>query len=243
MNDLSISHPFAEVETVTSNALVIYSLVVPCLTIVFFTLVLADSRHRSYLLYISLVGLVFSWLATSLLTNYLKNWIGRHRPDFLARCIPHEDTPINKLVYAIDVCTSTNLDRLNDGFRTTPSGHSSESFAGLGFLYLWLCGQLLTEHPQTGSWRKLIAFLPIVGASVIALSRTEDYRHHFIDIALGSLLGLVISHWTYRRHFPAITSELPFKPLLDDSSVKLDEYRLMPATDLEASSAETSQQA
>ncbi|CDO93205.1 unnamed protein product [Kluyveromyces dobzhanskii CBS 2104] len=234
VNDLTISHPFAEVETVNNNALMVYSYFVPLFTIILFSLLLADHKHRWYLMYISMVGLTVTWLTTSLLTNYLKNWIGRHRPDFLARCIPRPSTPLNTLVYAADVCTTTNFDLLYDGFRTTPSGHSSESFAGLGFLFFWLCGQLLTEFPETGSWRKTLACLPLVGATVIALSRTEDYRHHFVDVILGSTLGFVLSHWSYRRYFPSIQSNLPFKPLLDDSDVVLEEYiQVRPTTEEE----------
>ncbi|CAH01534.1 bifunctional diacylglycerol diphosphate phosphatase/phosphatidate phosphatase [Kluyveromyces lactis] len=224
INDLTISHPFAEVEMVNNHALIVYSYFVPFFTIILFSLLLADSKHRWYLMYISLLGLSFTWISTSLLTNYLKNWFGRHRPDFLARCAPKHGTPKNTLVYAIDVCTSTDYAVLYDGFRTTPSGHSSESFAGLGFLFLWLCGQLLTELPETGSWRTIVACLPLVGASVIALSRTQDYRHHFVDVMLGSLLGILVAHWSYRRYFPSIHSKLPFKPLLDDSDVVLEEY-------------------
>lgn len=225
VNDLTISHPHAEIETVSNSALVVYSYFIPFFTIILFSLVLAHEKHRWYLLYISLLGLTMSWISTSLLTNYLKNWFGRHRPDFLSRCVPRADAPLNTMVFAVDVCTTGNLDRLYDGFRTTPSGHSSESFAGLGFLFLWLSGQLLAEYPETGAWRTMVASLPLLSASVIALSRTQDYRHHFIDVLIGSLLGFVIALWSYRRYFPSIYSKLPFKPLLDDSDVTLEEYR------------------
>lgn len=233
VNDLTISHPFAEQETVSNGALLVYSYFVPFFTIILFSLVLADGKHKNYLIYISLLGLTFTWLSTSLLTNYLKNWFGRHRPDFLARCVPHPDTPLNTLVYAVDVCTSTDYAKLYDGFRTTPSGHSSESFAGLGFLSFWLCGQLLTEYPETGSWRKALAILPLVAASVIALSRTEDYRHHFVDVLLGSAIGFFNAHWSYRLYFPSIYAKLPFKPLLDDSDVTLESYALVTPLDEE----------
>ncbi|SCV05567.1 LANO_0H10330g1_1 [Lachancea nothofagi CBS 11611] len=221
LNDPTISHPHAGTQRVGSVALFVYSLVVPVVTIVVFSLVLADPKHRVYLMYISLLGLFLSWTSTNLLTDFLKNWIGRPRPDFLARCEPREGTPLNVLVTASEVCMTENIGRLMDGFRSTPSGHSSESFSGLGYLYLWLTGQLLAESPSVGQWRKTLAFLPLVGATTIAISRTEDYRHHFVDVILGSVIGMFIAYKTYSANFPPVSSELPFKPFLDDSDIGL----------------------
>ncbi|SCV99480.1 LAFE_0A04082g1_1 [Lachancea fermentati] len=222
VNDPTLGHPHAKHQRVDNDALFFYSIAVPVITITLFTLVVADSRHKFYLMYTSLLGLILSWLTTILVTDYLKNWIGRPRPDFLARCKPRADAPLNVYVTAKEVCTTSNISRLMDGFRSTPSGHSSESFAGLGYLYLWLCGQLLTENPRVGAWRKCVAGLPLLGAATIALSRTEDYRHHFVDVVLGSALGMLIAYWGYSRIFPSISSAVPFKPLLDDSDVTLE---------------------
>lgn len=222
INDLTLSHPFAEHERVSERMLFVYSYIVPLIVIMLVVAVFGDSRHRIYLMYISILGLSLSVSLTALFTDFIKNWIGRLRPDFLARCQPKKGLPIDTFFVASEVCTTKNREILLDGFRTTPSGHSSESFAGLGYLYLWFCGQMLTENQRTGLWRKIVSFVPLIGASLIALSRTQDYRHHFIDVLLGSLLGYVIGHFVYRRFFPPIASPLPFKPLLDDSDVTLE---------------------
>lgn len=219
ISDITINHPFAEHERVPNEMNMIYSLAIPVVVIIVVTAILGDPKHRFYLGYISILGLFVSFFVNELFTDSLKNWIGRHRPDFIARCIPRADAPIDILVFAKDVCTTKKLNRLADGFRTTPSGHSSTAFAGLGYLSLWLMGQLLTEHPLTGSWRKVFALAPALGAALIALSRTEDYRHHFVDVILGSLLGACVAHWSYRRNFPELTSNKAFKPHLDDSDV------------------------
>jgi diacylglycerol diphosphate phosphatase/phosphatidate phosphatase len=226
INDLSINHPFAEHERVPNELNMIYSLAIPCLVIVIVTFLLGDPKHRFYVGYISILGLFVSFFVNELFTDVLKNWVGRHRPDFIARCIPRPDAPKDVLVFAKDVCTSKNLRLLADGFRTTPSGHSSSAFAGLGYLSLWLMGQLLTEHPLTGSWRMMVASIPALGAALIALSRTEDYRHHFIDVVLGSLLGGTVAYWAYRRNFPELTSTSSFKPYLDDSDVASVEHAI-----------------
>lgn len=227
INDLTINHPFAEHERVTNSQNQFYSVVVPIVIIALFTLVVGHPKHKLYLGYISILGLLVSIFVNELFTDVLKNWIGRHRPDFIARCIPRPDAPVNVLVYAKDVCTTTHKHRLADGFRTTPSGHSSGAFSGLFYLTLWLSGQLLTEHPLTGSWRKIVAAIPALCAALIALSRTEDYRHHFIDIVLGSLIGIVVAYWSYRRNFPELSSPIAFKPVLDDSDVTEEKLEVM----------------
>ncbi|AAS50282.1 AAL084Wp [Eremothecium gossypii ATCC 10895] len=227
INDITLSHPFAQVQRVNDAMLVVYSFVVPLAVIIVVSLLFADPSHRYYLLYISVLGLFLSFLSDMIITNYIKNWIGRCRPDFLERCMPREGLE-KDVLYGIEVCTTTDTDRLLEGFRTTPSGHSSESFAGLGYLFLWLSGQLLTESPAVGAWRKAVAFIPLMAAAVIALSRTQDYRHHFVDVILGSILGMWIAWWSYRRNFPAIQSYVPFKPLLDNSDVGLLNAPMLP---------------
>lgn len=229
INDVTINHPFTEHERVPNEVNMIYSLAIPVVIIVIVTSLLGDPRHKLYLGYISILGLFVSFFVNELFTDALKNWIGRHRPDFIARCIPKADAPRDVLVFAKDVCTTKDLLRLADGFRTTPSGHSSSAFSGLGYLSLWLMGQLLTEHPLTGSWRKVLAAVPLLGAALIAISRTEDYRHHFVDVILGSMLGFTVAYWSYRRNFPELSSNASFKPYLDDSDVKAVENAIIRA--------------
>lgn len=225
INDLTLSHPYAEHERVTDRMLFVYSFVLPLIAAAIIIAIFGDPKHRLYLVYISVLGLSLSVSLSSLFTNFIKNWIGRLRPDFLERCQPKKGLPIDTLFYASEVCTTKHREVLLDGFRTTPSGHSSQSFAGLGYFYLWLCGQLLTEVQTTSLWRKIFSFIPLLGASLIALSRTQDYRHHFLDVLLGSLLGYAIGHFVYHRYFPPISNPLAFKPLLDDSDVTLESTR------------------
>lgn len=212
VNDLTISHPFAEHERVPVGALFFYSTWVPISLIAIIGIIITKPKNKIYVTYISLVGLVISVFSTSVLTDILKNFIGRHRPDFLSRCVPKEGTPINVLVYAKDVCTTDNISRLKDGFRTTPSGHSSISFAGLFYLSLWLSGQLVVTNANVGSWRTIIAGLPTLGAGLIALSRTEDYRHHFVDVLIGSTIGIIIAYWSYHRNFPSVSHPKSYEP-------------------------------
>lgn len=217
INDLTISHPYAEHERVPVGALFFYALWAPFIVIGVVSLLFTKPKNKLYVTFVSLLGLLVSTLLTSVVTDILKNFIGRHRPDFISRCIPRADAPRDVLVFAKDVCTNTNLGVLLDGFRTTPSGHSSISFAGLFYSSLWLAGQLVVTNERVGSWRAVVAGVPTLGAALIALSRTEDYRHHFVDIFTGGLIGTLIAWWSYRRNFPEITNKKAYQPYLVES--------------------------
>lgn len=212
VTDITISHPFAEHERVTTNQLFLYAGAVPAATIILVALLLTPPKHKVYHTYVAIIGLLVSLLVTSDLTDILKNYIGRLRPDFLSRCVPKADASRRVLVYAVDVCTTTNTDRLLDGFRTTPLGHSSLSFAGLLYTSLYLAGQLVAQDTLVGAWRTVLSAAPTLGASLIALSRTQDYRHHFVDVFIGGVLGSIIAIWSYLRIFPLINHEFSYVP-------------------------------
>ncbi|KAI9691094.1 MAG: hypothetical protein M1822_008714 [Bathelium mastoideum] len=114
-------------------------------------------------------------------------------------------TPTHELV-TVDVCTEMNHHTLHDGWRSFPSGHSSFSFSGLGYLSLFLAGQLHVFRPHTDLMRIMLTAAPLIGAFLVAASRVEDYRHDKYDVTAGSLLGLLIAFLVYRRYYPSLKS-------------------------------------
>jgi len=129
------------------------------------------------------------------------------------------------MLVSIDVCTQTNHQRLHDGWRSFPSGHSSFSFAGLGYLSLFLAGQMRIFAHGSGSGggettfgehteklvrgdlvRALVCLGPLLGALMIAISRCQDYRHDVYDVCVGGLLGWTVTYWSYRRYWPRLSS-------------------------------------
>ncbi|KAI9818818.1 MAG: hypothetical protein M1827_007639 [Pycnora praestabilis] len=95
-------------------------------------------------------------------------------------------------------------------------------------------------RPQTDLARVLIALAPLLGAALIAISRCEDYRHDVYDVTAGSLLGMSIANFSYRRYYPRLRSiqcETPFPSRADSaftngfSKVKDDEERIRSAND------------
>ncbi|CAL1203151.1 unnamed protein product [Candida parapsilosis] len=136
------------------------------------------------------------------------NWIARPRPDFLARCGAQIEGHINELV-DLSVCSAPlGESLLLDGLRSTPSGHSSISFVAFLYLTLWLLGQfkLFNSTPQY-MYKYILSFMPLLLATYIALSRVQDYRHHFIDIILGSILGCTIAVMVYFHYWNNLQSD------------------------------------
>lgn len=138
INDLSISFPHAEVERVPVALNIVYAAAVPLALILLTNTLAGASRHKHH---VAVLGLAIALILTSFLTDTVKNTVGRPRPDLVARCKPAPGTPENKLV-GVDVCTEVRHHVLHDGWRSFPSGHSSFSFAGLGYLSLFLAGQV-----------------------------------------------------------------------------------------------------
>lgn len=202
INDLRIAFPHAEQERVPVSMNFVYALFIPLGFLISINSITKASFHKHHS---TILGLAIAVILTSFLTDIVKNTVGRPRPDLIARCKPAGGTPRDMLV-TIDVCTETDHHTLQDGWRSFPSGHSSFSFAGLGYTALFLAGQLRIFRDKRDLGRALISLAPLVGAAMVAISRCQDYRHDVYDVCTGSLLGMVVGFWSYRRYWPRLTS-------------------------------------
>lgn len=147
--------------------------------------------------------MILRLMLTCFVTDSIKNAVGRPRPDLIARCKPRTETPEHELV-TFEVCTETDHHVLHDGWRSFPSGHSSFAFSGLGYLALFFCGQLHVFRPRTDISKAIFALSPLLGAAMIAISRCEDYRHDVYDVTCGSVIGMAIAYFSYRRYYPRL---------------------------------------
>ncbi|XP_076947763.1 lipid phosphate phosphatase 2-like isoform X1 [Bidens hawaiensis] len=157
----------------------------------------------NFLTYIShhvLSGLLFSVLITGVLTDAIKDAVGRPRPDFFWRCFPDGKAVFDPVTSRV-MCTGLKS-VIKEGHKSFPSGHTSWSFAGLGFLSWYMAGKIRV-FDQRGHVAKLcIVVFPLLIAALIGVSRVDDYWHHWQDVFAGGLLGMTVASFCYLQFFP-----------------------------------------
>lgn len=87
----------------------------------------------------------------------------------------------------------------------------------------FLAGQMHVFRPRTDLARVLLALAPLVGATLIAISRCEDYRHDVYDVTVGSTVGMLVAYFSYRRYYPGLKSshcDRPFPSRVESYSPK-----------------------
>lgn len=218
LDDESIQYPFAEHERVPDWLLIVIVVVAPIVLIPIIDLITVRSVYD---VHNAELGLILSLALTGAITNVFKVTAGRPRPDLINRCLPAQGSQ-NPAVYGLvdyTICTQTDNGILQDGFRSLISGHASLSFAGLGFLSYYLCGKLHLWDERGHTGKAWLAVTPFIGSTLIAITRTMDFRHHATDVLFGALLGSIVSYFCYRQYFPTLTSphsHLPFAPRLPE---------------------------
>lgn len=50
---------------------------------------------------------------------------------------------------------------------------------------------------------------------MVAISRTEDYRHHWQDVTIGSILGTCCAYFAYRQYYPGLSNDSCRDPFLE----------------------------
>ena len=106
------------------------------------------------------MGLGVSLAGAFMVTEGLKDLVGKPRPDFLSRCDPDlsliSQYAVSGLGALVDnapvmvdyrICRNQSSFVTNDGFAAWPSGHSSFSWAGLLYLTFFLCAKFAISIP------------------------------------------------------------------------------------------------
>lgn len=227
LRNISIQYPYAVHERISIQAALLISGVTPLVIIAVYTLFIDGlfSHHKPYNpasgkrkltgpyrwkdrlweFNCGFLGLLLSQGLAFLITQVLKTACGKPRPDLIDRCKPRPGS--EDLIPGLSNSTICTGDPaiIKDGFRSWPSGHSSSSFAGLFYLTLWLCGKLHFMDNRGEVWKAIIVIIPCLAATLIAVSRIMDARHHPFDVISGSLLGIICAYISYRQYFPPIS--------------------------------------
>lgn len=208
LNDSTIQHSFTTHQIITDIRLyfLVFLIPVAVMAITVFSKYRYNMYQMSHLVHVSFLSMLMAFVLTGFITDVLKIWISRPRPDFLARCVPLPNTPVDVYVN-IDSCSQTNKFILNDGFKSCPSGHSSLSMCGCLFLCLWLNGQFKLFDRTKPIHLQLLSWSYILMALFIAISRSLDYRHHVEDIMFGLLIGGGCAYTIYFKYFPGLSDE------------------------------------
>ncbi|KAI4369019.1 hypothetical protein MLD38_017513 [Melastoma candidum] len=157
-------------------------------------------RRNVYDLHHALLGLLFSILITGVITDAIKDAVGRPRPDFFWRCFPDGKGVFQNRTRGV-MCTGDKA-VIKEGYKSFPSGHTSWSFAGLSFLAWYLSGKVRLFDRKGHVAKLCIVFLPLLGAALIAVSRVDDYWHHWQDVFTGAVIGMIVASFCYLQFFP-----------------------------------------
>lgn len=145
------------------------------------------------------LGVVLSVFLSGSITNCIKLGVGRPRPDFLARCFPDGN------IFVSLECTGKEDDVI-EGYKSFPSGHAAMSFGCMVYISLYIAGKLhtFTSVGRGSAWRLILVIIPLLWATMIAVSRTADYHHHWQDVTVGAVLGIVVAYTVYRQYYPSV---------------------------------------
>ncbi|XP_023867693.1 phospholipid phosphatase 1 [Salvelinus sp. IW2-2015] len=200
-NDDSISYPFHS-STVTSNVLYGVGFTLPicsmvfgeCLSVYLKRIKSKSSFSNMYVarVYKAIGTFVFGAAMSQSLTDIAKYSIGRLRPHFLDVCKPDWKL-INCTAgtYIEDFTCTGDAHLANEGrWAVFLSGHSSFSCNCMLF------GLYIQARLQAG-WARLLRptlqFFLIAASVYTGLSRVSDYKHHWSDVLVGLIQGVLMA--------------------------------------------------
>jgi membrane-associated phospholipid phosphatase len=176
---LDLNYPFNEKETVPDWAVVVFCILLPIVFLGISGLLCGPSGDA----HASLCTLFVAVGCSELLTDLVKLYCGRFRPNFYNMCGFDADSK---------ECQLQDLHRLHDARKSFPSGHASVAFSSMLVLSFYLTGKVGIQRCAPSMKSKLyymLAWTPMLVAVFIAASRVHDFYHHPADIVGGCLIG------------------------------------------------------
>ncbi|KAF2022065.1 PAP2-domain-containing protein [Aaosphaeria arxii CBS 175.79] len=231
LDNYTLWYPYADPERIPVFQLCLICVAAPAAIIAFYTLVIDGLfshqtpmpagahglrklsgryrlKDRLWELNCGILGLGVAVGAAFTITGALKNAIGKPRPDLIHRCNLNMDMVkaiADRTLATVKFCQEEDKAKLNDGFKSFPSGHSSTAFAGLFYLSLYLAAKLHVLDSKGEVWKAFIVLVPTLGACLVAGSRIMDARHHPFDVLFGSAMGILVAWGSYRQYFPPVS--------------------------------------
>ncbi|KAK7305458.1 hypothetical protein VNO77_43364 [Canavalia gladiata] len=160
-------------------------------------------RKDVYDLHHAILGIMFSSLITGVITDSIKDAVGRPRPNFFQRCFPDKVPVFDKDTGDV-LCTGIKA-VIKEGYKSFPSGHTSWSFAGLSFLSWYISGKIRVFDRRGHIAKLCLVLLPLLVAALVGITRVDDYWHHWTDVFTGGLIGITVASTCYLLLFPLPT--------------------------------------
>ncbi|XP_039162690.1 lipid phosphate phosphatase 2-like [Eucalyptus grandis] len=148
----------------------------------------------------AILGLISSVALTAMITDALKDTVGRPRPDLFWRSFPDGIGVFDPMMK--DVICHGDKAVIKEGYKSFPSGHTSWSFAGLSYLSWYLAGKIRAFDRWSHIAKLCIIHFPLLLVAFVAISRVDDYWRHCQDVFAGALLGSVVAAFCYSQFFP-----------------------------------------
>ena len=182
----------------------------PLLSITLVTFCTTICRHIPHDTRDFFLSFLISTAVSIFVTATIKNLAGAFRPSFYELC--GWDTTV-LWDGVTNLCTLEAEDNARKSF---PSGHSSASFSGLYFLTLYFLGRSRLVSPaRYGCYKQggaimlklFLCCIPTLLAAWIAITRTVDNRHHYVDIVAGCAIGIASASIAYAYNYGSVFSE------------------------------------
>ncbi|RDA92309.1 hypothetical protein CP533_3268 [Ophiocordyceps camponoti-saundersi (nom. inval.)] len=172
LDDPNISFPYTEDQAVPTWLLVVLCGLVPAVIILIVSVLLVPGatvpkktpqaliwKRKLWEIHVGWLGLLLSVGSAFFFVSGIKNMCGKPRPDLLSRCEPDlarrdmyrvggfAGEAAGGLLYSGNICQQKDKYKLDDGFRSYPSGHSATAAAGLIYLSLYLASKFAVTIP------------------------------------------------------------------------------------------------
>ncbi|KAK6464921.1 diacylglycerol pyrophosphate phosphatase [Scheffersomyces coipomensis] len=209
INDISLMYSYKpEDETaVPLVPLILIAVGIPIIQFIVCSLINNHTLSKSrqfWDIYIGLMCLCGGMAIQLMFTVILKNICGLPRPDLLSRCQPNLTTEPPLQLATVTICSNPNINLIQEGFRSFPSGHSSTVFCGMVISSLNIAGKLQVFDKRGISFKVILAIFPIMIACFVSCTRISDNRHFLRDVIGGSIIGTAVAVWFYSQYFPSI---------------------------------------
>lgn len=140
-----------------------------------------------------------------IIMSAVKSFAGAHRPHFFETCQPDKLSTCVTGTFVSDYeCTNSaeNKRRIWDASKSFFSGHASVAVFSCFFICWYLQKRLKSDS---------LFLLPFIQTSLVclsifgSLSRVSDHRHHWWDVLVGMLMGLLTTYHTVNEFFSLST--------------------------------------